>query len=128
MNKFVLLSTIAAFALSAGVASAAVVTNSDKSDVTFSTNIGGKVESVTLKENGVYDSKGKDVGITIGSEKPVLAKAGESFVIKAGKLEAMPKTVSTDVKTETAPVTLSAEPAKLEPAAKAAAAPATVAK
>ncbi|NBX04214.1 MAG: hypothetical protein EBR02_09210 [Alphaproteobacteria bacterium] len=136
MKKIILLSTVAAFSFAAA-ASAATLTNTDKTDAKFIANIGGEEETVTLKENASYDSKGKDVGFIFGTEKPVLAKGEEHFVIKGGKIEMEPaKTSSTETKQELkvggvaiqtkdgAPVTLSSAPAKLEPAAKAATAPA----
>lgn len=88
MNKYVFLSSLAAITLFAGAASAVTVKNTDKGDMVLSTEMEGKKESVTLKSGDSFDSKGKDVTLTLGTEKPLTAKGDESFSIKEGKLVA----------------------------------------
>lgn len=111
MNKFVMLGSVAAFVLSAGAAGAVTIQNTDKDEVKFSVEMGGKKEHVMLKQNESFDSKGKDLTIHLHKEKPVMAKADEQFIIKGGKLEA-----------KTAEAAKS-EPAKLEDNKPAAGAP-----
>lgn len=102
MNKVLFLSTLASVSLAAGVASAVTLTNLDKADATVKADIAGQVETVTLKENASFDSKGKDASFVIGNEAPVAAKGGDHLVIKGGKIEAA-KTVKLEtVKPETA--------------------------
>jgi hypothetical protein len=88
MNKYVILSSLAAITLFAGAASAVTVKNTDKGDISLATEMEGKKESVTLKSGESFDSKGKDVVLTLGTEKPMTAKGDESFHIKEGKLVA----------------------------------------
>lgn len=95
INKLMLASSLVAFTFASGVASAVTLTNLDKADATVSVAVGTNHETVTLKENASYDSKGKDATLTFGKEKPIAAKAGDKLVIKGGKIEA-----DTDAKAE----------------------------
>jgi|GEM_PF-2972887 len=104
MHKITLFSTLAAVSLFSGSASAVTLTNHDKADVSVVVAIDGKTETVLLKENASFDSKGKDASFTLGTEKPVAGKASEQFVIKGGKIEMQA------TKAEITP-----EPAKVEP-------------
>jgi hypothetical protein len=88
MNKYVFLSSLAAITLFAGAASAVTVKNTDKGDISLATEMEGKKETVIIKGGESFDSKGKDVTLTLGTEKPMTAKGDESFHIKDGKLMA----------------------------------------
>lgn len=100
MNKFVLLTTAAVFALT-GVASAATLTNKDKDTVKVSVTVdGAKKQHISLKSGDSFDSKDKAVSFNLHKQKPVSAKADGNFVISGGKIvDASAKTVATPAKT-----------------------------
>jgi hypothetical protein len=113
MKILVLLTSVAAFSLAAGIASAATLKNTDKEPVSVTVENAGKSETVSIKPNESYDSKGKDVTFTLGKEKPVVAKAADNFMIKGGKIEAQMATATLmekTVKTETSTTAIKAVP------------------
>jgi hypothetical protein len=88
MNKFILLTSVAAFSLVSGVAGAVTIKNTDKTEATLHVTVDGKQEMVKLKEGESYDSKGKDISYSIAPEKKLMsAKGSESLEIKSGKVE-----------------------------------------
>ncbi|MDX1975689.1 MAG: hypothetical protein SFT92_08470 [Rickettsiales bacterium] len=97
MKKLVFVSSMVALIASAGAAGAVTLKNTDKTDVTVAIEQGGKTENTTIKAGESFDSKGKDVSITLGKEKPVMAKGDEQLVIKDGKLEVVKLEVKTTV-------------------------------
>jgi hypothetical protein len=100
MNKFVLLTTAAVFALT-GVASAATLTNNDKSAVKVSVTVdGGKAQHISLKPGANFDSKGKAASFKLHKQTAVSAKADGNFVISGGKIvDASAKAAATPAKT-----------------------------
>ncbi len=122
MKNIMLLTAVSAFALVSGAAGAATLTNHDKTDAKVTVEVGGKKETVTLKEHGVFDSKDKDAIFTIGTEKPVSAKASEHFAVKGGKVEAVKTDVvaptDTTASTTTTTTTTETKPVETKPADK----------
>lgn len=88
MNKTVLLASAVAVAFACGTAGAATLTNNDKNPTSAKIEIsGGKTQMIKLKSGETFDSKGKDVKITLHGQKEFDAKADAKLDIKGGKVE-----------------------------------------
>ena len=92
MNKFLILTSIAGITLVSSIAGAVTLDNKDKTTSTVSVEIDGKKSDVKVVPGTLYDSKDKDVVLTLGKNEPVSAKGKEKLIIKDDKI--LPETTT----------------------------------